>query len=202
MQSLHVDGPALNEPCSDQPPKLLPKLPEETNYATALAAWMLDRAPANRSINEAAEFAEREGGRKLHLWRKSLCLSNAERDGLKQILSILARVRDWPTMNTAMRKRLLAEPGWGITWPLIQALSPADLVQTIDSDATDLFAQGVAPERFVSGDDLLDMGVPPGRALGDLLEAVYDAQLLGEVTDRDQALRWVRQRIDERDISA
>jgi len=45
-----------------------------------------------------------------------------------------------------------------------------------------------APEPLLRGRDVLDLGLPPGPAVGQLLAEVYEAQLDGQVADREQAL--------------
>jgi poly(A) polymerase len=45
---------------------------------------------------------------------------------------------------------------------------------------------------LVSGDDLIALGHPPGPTIGRILHALVDAQLEGEVGDRDAALAWLR----------
>lgn len=51
----------------------------------------------------------------------------------------------------------------------------------------------VRPVRLITGHDLItELGLPPGPLLGRLLEAVREAQAVGRVTTRDQALRLAR----------
>ena len=47
---------------------------------------------------------------------------------------------------------------------------------------------GISPNRLINGNDLIDAGVPPAETLGDVLEAVYDAQLEGAIGAKDEAL--------------
>ncbi|MGQ0604345.1 MAG: DUF5678 domain-containing protein [Anaerolineales bacterium] len=55
-------------------------------------------------------------------------------------------------------------------------------------------AVNVAPPALLNGNDLMnELGLKPGPELGRLLEAVREAQAAGEVTDRAEALRLVRQ---------
>ena len=50
-------------------------------------------------------------------------------------------------------------------------------------------AQGVAPAPLVSGDDLMaELDLPPGKRIGELLEAIREAQAAGEVATREDAL--------------
>jgi hypothetical protein len=55
-------------------------------------------------------------------------------------------------------------------------------------------AATVKPPRLLGGDDLIAMGWAPGRALGETLKALETAQLEGEVTTREEAVRWVEGR--------
>ncbi len=53
----------------------------------------------------------------------------------------------------------------------------------------------VSQPRLINGHDLIDiLGMNPGREMGRLLEAVREAQAAGEVTTRDEALRFVQER--------
>ncbi len=54
-------------------------------------------------------------------------------------------------------------------------------------------APSVAPPPLIDGHDLLDMGLPPGPRIGEILEAAREAQAAGEVTTRQQALDLARQ---------
>jgi len=53
------------------------------------------------------------------------------------------------------------------------------------------------PEPFVTGLDLLRMGLPEGPLLGRVLREVYDAQLSLQVRSRRQALARARSRIEQ-----
>jgi poly(A) polymerase len=63
-----------------------------------------------------------------------------------------------------------------------------DDAAAIAADVQVLEKTGLAPDRLVTGDDLLTDGLHAGPALGRMLEAIYDAQLRGEVTTRQDAL--------------
>jgi poly(A) polymerase len=53
----------------------------------------------------------------------------------------------------------------------------------------------VSPPKLISGHDLIDtLGMSPGPEVGQLLEAVREAQAAGEVTTREEALLFVRKR--------
>ncbi len=49
-------------------------------------------------------------------------------------------------------------------------------------------------ERLLTGRDLIAAGYPPGPAFGEILAAVEECRLDGEIADREEALRFVRSR--------
>ena len=50
-------------------------------------------------------------------------------------------------------------------------------------------AENVAPPPLVSGHDLMsELGLPPGKRIGELLEAIREAQAAGEIATRESAL--------------
>ncbi|HYC54290.1 MAG TPA: CCA tRNA nucleotidyltransferase [Candidatus Binatia bacterium] len=58
----------------------------------------------------------------------------------------------------------------------------------------ELAPEQMRPPRLLTGEDLKDMGLAPGPAYRDILQAVEDAQLEGTVTSREQAIELVRSR--------
>ena len=57
-------------------------------------------------------------------------------------------------------------------------------------------ADQIAPEPYVTGDELIAMGLREGPCLGRLLRQLYDAQLNGEITSREQARALARRFIE------
>ncbi len=55
-----------------------------------------------------------------------------------------------------------------------------------------LTPEQIDPPALISGHDLIAMGVPPGRTIGRILEAVKIAQLEGAVQTRHEALAMAR----------
>ncbi len=161
-------------------------------YGLVLAAWMLDRAGASGSLEAAAGFAERKSRGVLRVWRKALCLSNGDRDGVARVMGLLVRAKGWAGLGVAKRKRLLGEAGWGEAMRLVRVVGSKEVVKKIEVESLPLIAEGVSPKRLVNGDDLLGMGVPSGPRVGELLEGVYDEQLEGRVGSKAEGLAWVR----------
>jgi hypothetical protein len=56
--------------------------------------------------------------------------------------------------------------------------------------------EAVAPPVLVDGNDLMgELALEPGPLVGDLLEAIREAQAMGEVSTREQAISLARTRL-------
>jgi poly(A) polymerase len=53
----------------------------------------------------------------------------------------------------------------------------------------------VRPPRLITGDDLIALGLKPGRPFRELLEVVEEAQLNGKIGSKEEALKLVRESI-------
>ena len=57
-------------------------------------------------------------------------------------------------------------------------------------------AESIAPPPLVNGDDLIgELKLQPGQIIGEMLEAIREAQAMGDVSTRQQALELARKRI-------
>ncbi len=103
-----------------------------------------------------------------------------------------------PEMRLSTLKRMLAEDGFDELLELarIDALASNKDLQFVDfcERRRRELAAAVRPPRLLGGDDLIAMGFAPGPRLGEVLRALETAQLEGEVTTRDDAQAWVRER--------
>lgn len=52
--------------------------------------------------------------------------------------------------------------------------------------------QVVRPPALINGEDVMALGIPQGKRIGELLETVREAQVEGRVSTREQALEFVR----------
>lgn len=156
----------------------LATLPGEAPYPATLAAWGLDLGLPDGE----ADWPE--------AWRRSLCLSNHDRDGLRAVLKGAGTIRGaWPGLSVASRKRLAAGPWFEWARLLIGVRKP-ELSAGVASDRDRLAAtpSGLAPVPLLGGDDLVAAGWKPGPRFKDVLDRVYDAQLEEKIRTRAEAL--------------
>ena len=109
------------------------------------------------------------------------------------------RLVDAPEMRLSTLKRMLRHEGFDELLALarMDALaSNRDLryVEFCAQRRAELAREEIRPPRLLGGDDLIDLGYQPGPRLGEILRALEEAQLEGEVTSRVEAERFVRSR--------
>jgi hypothetical protein len=53
------------------------------------------------------------------------------------------------------------------------------------------------PRPYITGKDLLSMGLMKGKIVGELLDEAFDLQLNAKLSNREDALDWLDKRIEE-----
>ena len=180
LQYLGLDRFIFDEPSCMNAPTRLGKLFNVVSYATALAAWLIDRHSNQCDVQFIASK-----------WRDQLLLSNKVFEELKQTLSIYKKLFNWDQLGAAAQKRIAASPVCDAAMTILQT-EDSSLFVHIRKAIIEHEKTGIAPERFINGNDLLDAGLMASPRLGVVLEAVYDAQLEGAVLGRDDALRLAK----------
>ncbi|MGB2988309.1 MAG: CCA tRNA nucleotidyltransferase [Phycisphaerae bacterium] len=132
---------------------------------------------------------------------KSICralrLSNRVTDAVVWMIDSLPALRDEGSLELADLKLLMAEE----SWPQLLDLLQVDLVATeadcaayerVCTRAAAIPPEGVAPPPLLTGADLCDLGMSPGPRMGEILKAVYRAQLNEQIAAREEALALAR----------
>ena len=124
----------------------------------------------------------------------------------KQIDSIVQAVRchmqfkDAPQMRKATLRRLLMRP----TFPLELQLHRVDCLGShgrldvyhfLIEQAKELEKQPEIHPPLLKGDDLIELGMKPGPALGALLNEIREKQLQDELKTHSEAQAWAKQQI-------
>ena len=184
VEDLGLAAAVLLEPPAVPDLSILAALPPGAGLEESLAAWMLGRPGPGGGPDLSAA--------RQRAWRDALVLSNGESDLLAAILLQLRRIpSEWPSADRAGRKRLAAAAGFRGALAILRAAgNPA--ADAVAADLPPLEAEGLSPAPFVTGDDLVALGMSPGPAFRPLLDRAYDLQLNGTVRDRAAALVAVR----------
>lgn len=128
--------------------------------------------------------------------------SRVEQQAVISILkgwAILSPLAAQPSLTIAQQYHLFKVTGVGLAGlallALVNGVSEAVVLGLVERylDPQDPIAH---PRPMLSGRDLIhDLGITPGPQIGELLEAIQLAQAEGLVTQREEALAWVRQRM-------
>ncbi|MFZ0212180.1 MAG: CCA tRNA nucleotidyltransferase [Candidatus Acidiferrales bacterium] len=150
-----------------------------------------DRIRFNEHVEVGVRMAE-------HICRR-FRFSN---DDTEQIASLVAnhmRFKDVPQMRASTLKRFVRLPHFEEHMELhrIDCLSSHGSLENYEFMQRFLAQtppEDVHPPRLLTGDDLKQMGYPPGPAFKEILQAVEDAQLEGAIHDREEAVQFVQSR--------
>lgn len=190
LHALELDGPVLGEGHAPDGSAslvgLLGGLGEPVPFSTTLAAWAIGR-------NGGPGAAAQNGvvGR----WRSALCLSNDESDALKLLLSGAELLeRNWGGIRMAAQKRGAGSPWFSEALRLVR-VRDGSAAASIERRVCELAATapGISPPPWLTGEDLIAQGLPPGPAFKTILARVYDSQLEAAVTSKEEALAMALQ---------
>jgi poly(A) polymerase len=180
------------QPTAPPVPALFPALVpnDRLDFGVALAALVLCyRAGAHPSL---AMFETAEIRRSVQVVRTALRVSNEELDLMAETLDIAALLHEQPP-TVAMMKRFLAKPASGGARILLSALhavgSPyKDRIVWLRDQLAKFEKTDFAPLPLITGDDLTAAGFQPGPVFKRVLDAVYDAQLEGRISSKEDAM--------------
>jgi poly(A) polymerase len=179
-------------------------LPSEPSFELALGMLLhdvgkpptfvraADRIRFDGHVELGAEMARAICGR--------LRMSNASTERVVALVRDHLLFKDVPSMRPARLRRLLAEPHF----PELLVLYKADVgachgmasaLPRIEEMRTALAQEALIPPPLLRGEDVLALGVPPGKRVGELLHEAADLQMEGGFADRAAALAWLKERV-------
>ena len=119
---------------------------------------------------------------------------------IKQIVTAVdghMRFKDVQKMNKSTLRKLMGAETFDLELEL-HRLDCAGSHRMLDNHqfllgkAEEMKNEPILPEKWITGKDLRDLGVPPGPRMGDILQLAYDAQLEGRFPDRAALLDWLK----------
>lgn len=128
---------------------------------------------------------------------RRLRLSNEERDQIIWLVGHRHDLNDPGLLSQAQLKRLLAHSWSGALRNLLRARLMAEggsaaAIEFLDDFLARTPADQLDPAPFITGADLIELGLEPGRQFEVILTGVRDAQLNGEIASREAALDLAR----------
>lgn len=128
----------------------------------------------------------------------ALRVSNRINQSVRWLIASLATLEHSENLELADLKRCMAHEQWSSLLELFRAdltaraksLAPyEELIRRAEAIAT----ERIRPPRLLNGNDLSDMGLPPGPEVGRALKALDRAQLNEEISSRDEAIGFLEQ---------
>ena len=129
---------------------------------------------------------------------RRLRFSNHEIEATTEAVRNHMAFKDVQQMRVAKLKRFLARPGFGDELELHRAdcLGSHAMLDNYDflhAKQVEFSSEPLIPKPFVTGHDLILLGLKPGPEFKAILEAAQNRQLEGGFADREAALAWLRE---------
>jgi poly(A) polymerase len=168
----------------------------------ALAALLHDVGkPVTQTFEDRIRFNNHDkvGARMAESMGRRLRLSNEDIARIAWIIESHMRVAAIPDMRESRRKRFVRHDAFPELFEVcrLDCLASHGDMSTIDwveRYITNLPPEQLKPAPLLTGNDLIEMGYVPGPLFSEILTAVEDAQLDGEVESGGQARKFVRSR--------
>jgi poly(A) polymerase len=130
---------------------------------------------------------------------RRLRFSNDDTDQILALVTNHMRFKDVEEMKPSTLKRFMRLPHFEEHMELhrLDCLSShgrLDSYGFIQHVLAETPADKIRPPRLLTGDDLKSLGYKPGPLFSEVLNAVEDAQLEGQLNNKEQALAYVRRR--------
>jgi poly(A) polymerase len=171
---------------------------EEPNLDLALGVLFHDvgKKPTSRTDETGRiRFNEHEsvGARMSEEIMTRMRYDNKTIQTVRELVQHHMQFKDVPHMRPSTLKRMMARPTFPLELELHRidcASSHGDLkhFEFLQNQLENMTPEQIDPPSLVTGHDLLAMGLPPGKTIGTILEAIRVAQLEGAVQTRADAL--------------
>jgi len=185
---------------------MLSQLPTEAPAALPWTVLLHDIAkPVTQSVGEVGRIHfyghEKIGADMAHNILQRLRFPNVEIEAIVQTVRYHMQFKDAPKMRKATLRRMLLRPTFDLELEqhrldCLGSHGLMDIYDFIREQQTVLQKKPLLLEPLISGRDLIELGIEPGPALGQLLDAVRDQQLAEAFSTREEALAWAKEKAD------
>ena len=127
-----------------------------------------------------------------------LRFSRAEIDATVEAVANHMVFKDVQRMRVSKLKRFMARPHFDEEMELhrvdcTSSHGALDNYEFLKAKTEEFASEPLIPKPLITGRDLIALGMTPGPAFADLLEAVQSRQLEGTLGSREEALAWVKE---------
>jgi poly(A) polymerase len=182
---------------------MLSLLPQEASLPLVLSVLLHDIAkPATFTVDDTGRIRfnghDKLGAQMAEGILRRLKFSNEVIEATVVAVENHMVFKDVQKMRNSTLRRMMARPTFDDELALhrVDCLGSNGLVDNLEfmlAKKEEFAQEPLIPQRLLTGTDLIQLGWQPGRALGEVLTAVQNAQLEGQVRTREEALEWVRE---------
>lgn len=131
---------------------------------------------------------------------KRLKASNDTIDGVLEVLKNQHRFEQVQEMREGVLKMFIARKSFALEFELYslycrQAGEGKDNCRFLNEKIKSYSSEDLAPPPFLSGHDLIELGLDPGPKMKPVLDEAYLLQLEGRHKNREEALIWAREQV-------
>ena len=183
---------------------MLDLLPEKVSLPLVLSVLFHDIGkPPTSSVDNDGRIRfnghDRVGAEMTEAIMQRLRFSRAEIDATVEAVRQHMVFKDVPNMRIAKLKRFMARPNFADELELhrvdcVSSHGMLDNYAFLQRKQTEFASEPIIPPPLVRGDDLIALGMKPGPRFREILDAVETQQLEGELSDRDEALAWIKKK--------
>ena len=180
---------------------MLESLQQDCTPTLAIGVLLHDvgKPPTFRVAEDRIRFDQHVsvGVRMAEVICRRLRLSQGQAGQISALVEHHLHFRDAPRMRASTLKRFLRLDQFEEHLELhrLDCLSShrsMDSYEWVRGKLRELSAEAIRPKPLVNGDDLIEMGYPPGPRFKEILQAVETAQLEGQLGSREAALEFVK----------
>jgi poly(A) polymerase len=137
---------------------------------------------------------------------KRLKFSNDETEQIEALVANHMRFKDVSQMRQSTLKRFIRLPQFDEHLELhrldcLASHGHLDAYEALREFVSRTPSDQVRPRRLLTGDDLSEIGYPPGPSYQKMLAAVEDAQLEGVLTNKEEAISFVKKHYPRSKVS-
>jgi len=183
---------------------MLDLLPEKVSLPLVLSVLFHDIGkPPTSSVDNDGRIRfnghDRVGADMTEAIMQRLRFSRAEIDATVEAVRQHMVFKDVPNMRIAKLKRFMARPNFADELELhrvdcASSHGMLDNYEFLQRKQTEFASEPIIPPPLLRGDDLIALGMKPGPRFREILDAVETQQLEGELSDRDEALAWIKKK--------
>jgi poly(A) polymerase len=183
---------------------VLELLPADCSFTLAMGALLHDIGkPRCRAFSQGRyrfDNHEQVGARIAESLCRDLKLSNAERERIVWLVEYHQYLGEAKKLRESKLKRILAMPGIDELLALHRADALASTGNTEHVDYCEYYRKAepagpINPRPLLTGHDLVRLGLEPGAHFATILDEVREAQLEGQIKNKQAAIEWVERRL-------